>query len=128
MRAEASKPVVMVNSCTGKMGRAVAEAATRAGLTVAPYTLCSEAEAGNTVEVAGQQLQLVGPSTRDQVIEQVGVSFCVEWRRGCRCCISANAAANSVQLQLQLQLSYTEWACACLLHQLLCGPCSLSAY
>lgn len=63
----------MVNSCTGKMGKAVADAAVRAGLTLAPYTLCSEGEAGGNVEVAGQQLQLVGPSTRDKVIDQVGV-------------------------------------------------------
>lgn len=73
VRVHAAKPVVMVNSCTGKMGKAVADAAVRAGLTLAPYTLCSEGEAGGNVEVAGQQLQLVGPSTRDKVIEQVGV-------------------------------------------------------
>jgi hypothetical protein len=71
VRVHAAKPVVMVNSCTGKMGKAVADAAVRAGLTLAPYTLCSEGEAGGNVEVAGQQLQLVGPSTRDKVIEQV---------------------------------------------------------
>jgi hypothetical protein len=72
VRVQASKPVVMVNSCTGKMGKAVADAAVRAGLTLAPYTLCSESEAGQTVEVAGHQMQLIGPSTRDKVIEQVG--------------------------------------------------------
>lgn len=74
VKVHAAKPVVMVNSCTGKMGRAVADAALRAGLTLAPYTLCSDKEAEETkmVEVSGQQLQLVGPSTRDQVIEQVG--------------------------------------------------------
>jgi 4-hydroxy-tetrahydrodipicolinate reductase len=72
VRVQASKPVVMVNSCTGKMGKAVADAAVRAGLTLAPYTLCSEGEAGQTIEVAGHQLQLIGPSTRDKVIEQVG--------------------------------------------------------
>ena len=74
----AAKPVVMVNSCTGKMGKAVADAAVRAGLTLAPYTLCSESEAGGnkTVEVAGQQLQLIGPSSRDQVIEEVGADGC----------------------------------------------------
>lgn len=72
VRVHAAKPVVMVNSCTGKMGKAVADAAVRAGLTLAPYTLCSESEAGGKVEVAGQQLQLVGPSSRDQVIQEVG--------------------------------------------------------
>lgn len=72
VRVQAAKPVVMVNSCTGKMGRAVADAALRAGLTLAPYTLCSENEAGGSVEVAGQQLKLVGPSSRDQIITEVG--------------------------------------------------------
>jgi hypothetical protein len=72
VRVQAAKPVVMVNSCTGKMGRAVADAAVRAGLTLAPYTLCSENEAGGYVEVAGQQLKLVGPSSRDQIITEVG--------------------------------------------------------
>lgn len=74
VKVQAAAPVVMVNSCTGNMGKAVAEAATRAGLTVAPYTLCSESEAAEKkfLEVSGQQLQLVGPSSRDAVIEQVG--------------------------------------------------------
>lgn len=75
-----SKPVVMVNSCTGKMGKAVADAAVRAGLTLAPYTLCSEGEAGQTIEVAGHQLQLIGPSTRDKVIEQVGQVPPAKWQ------------------------------------------------
>jgi hypothetical protein len=70
----------MINSCTGKMGQAVADAAVRAGLTLAPYTLCSKEDAASrgTVEVAGgQQLELVGPSNRDAVIEQVGGAACV---------------------------------------------------
>jgi 4-hydroxy-tetrahydrodipicolinate reductase len=68
-----AKPAVMVNSCTGKMGRAVAEAAVRAGLDLVPFTLCgaSEAAAGQAVEVAGKQLQLVGPDTRDNLIQEV---------------------------------------------------------
>jgi 4-hydroxy-tetrahydrodipicolinate reductase len=71
--ASAQKPAVMVNSCTGKMGRAVAEAATRAGLQVLPFTLCGAAEAqgGATIEVAGQKMELVGPATRDAVIEKL---------------------------------------------------------
>ena len=66
----AAKPVLMVNSCTGNMGRAVAEAAVRAGLQLAPFTLCGAAEAGGVVEVAGTSMQLVGPDTRDAVIDQ----------------------------------------------------------
>jgi dihydrodipicolinate reductase len=71
MAAAAPKPVVMVNSCTGKMGRAVAEAATRAGLQVAPYTLVGAGESGATIDVAGQAMQLVGPDERDAVIERL---------------------------------------------------------
>lgn len=71
--AAAPKPVVMVNSCTGKMGRAVAEAAARAGLNVLPYTLCGAGEAapGKAIEVAGQQVVLVGPAERDALIEEL---------------------------------------------------------
>jgi hypothetical protein len=71
--ASAAKPALMVNSCTGKMGRAVAEAAERAGLQVLPYTLCGAAEAvpGSSIEVAGQQVALVGPSERDALIEKL---------------------------------------------------------
>ncbi|KAF8058119.1 DAPB1 [Scenedesmus sp. PABB004] len=68
-----AKPVLMVNSCTGKMGRSVAEAAVAAGLQLAPFTLCGAAEAagGKSIDVAGVQMQLVGPDARDAVIEQV---------------------------------------------------------
>jgi len=54
------------------MGRAVAEAAVKAGLPLVPYTLCgaAEAAASSSVEVSGQLLKLVGPDTRDQLIEQ----------------------------------------------------------
>lgn len=71
----AAKPTLMVNSCCGKMGRAVAEAAVRAGLPLVPYTLCgaAEAAANSSIEVAGTQMQLVGPDTRDQVIEKVSM-------------------------------------------------------
>eukprot|EP00878_Enallax_costatus_P002429 GHUV01002606.1.p1 GENE.GHUV01002606.1~~GHUV01002606.1.p1 ORF type:complete len:316 (+),score=79.39 GHUV01002606.1:67-1014(+) len=68
----AGKPALMVNSCTGKMGRSVAEAAVRAGLELVPYTLCGAKEAADTpsIEIAGQTLQLVGPDTRDDLIQQ----------------------------------------------------------
>ncbi|KAI8466135.1 MAG: hypothetical protein J3K34DRAFT_434831 [Monoraphidium minutum] len=71
--AAAPKPAVMVNSCTGKMGRAVAEAAARAGLHVLPYTLCGAGEAvpGGAIDVAGQRVALVGPAERDALIEEL---------------------------------------------------------
>lgn len=76
MAANADKPALLINSCLGKMGQAVAEAATAAGVTVLPYTLCAEGEAatrgnGGTINVAGQQLQLVEPSGRDQLLQQL---------------------------------------------------------
>jgi 4-hydroxy-tetrahydrodipicolinate reductase len=74
---QATKPALMVNSCTGKMGRAVAEAAVKAGLPLVPYTLCgaAEAAASSSVEVSGQLLKLVGPDTRDQLIEQASTAI-----------------------------------------------------
>lgn len=109
----AAKPVVMVNSCTGKMGRAVADAAVRAGLTLAPYTLCSESEAGDkkTVEVSGHQLQLIGPSTRDEVIEQVSVGGYVvtlavacQFRAGLGCAVPIIPPAQSTHTRKSSQL------------------------
>lgn len=69
----APKPAVMVNSVTGKMGRAVAEAAAHAGLQVLPYTLCGAGEAvpGAAVDVAGRRVALVGPAERDALIERL---------------------------------------------------------
>ena len=73
MAAADAKPVLMVNSCTGKMGRAVAEAALRAGLEVLPYTLCGAGELQRqaSVDVSGKTVQLVGPDTRDELIERL---------------------------------------------------------
>jgi dihydrodipicolinate reductase len=52
------------------MGQAVAEATQRAGLELVPYTLCAaNVEDGNRhIEVAGQRVELVGPSARDAAI------------------------------------------------------------
>lgn len=70
--AAAPRPAVMVNSATGKMGRSVSEAAARAGLAVVPFSLVGEeALAGSKIDVAGQQVELVGPQQRDAVIERL---------------------------------------------------------
>eukprot|EP00877_Chromochloris_zofingiensis_P003502 jgi/Chrzof1/13152/Cz07g21240.t1 len=73
MAAAGERPALMVNSCTGKMGQAVAEAAVRAGLELLPYTLCGagEAAAKSHVQLAGHQVQLVGPDSRDDLIQHV---------------------------------------------------------
>lgn len=100
----AAKPVVMINSCTGKMGQAVAEAALRAGLSLAPYSLCSDKEAAErgAVEVSGQQLQLVGPSTRDAVVEKVGVGSCG---------VCVGAAALPVHVRVRVRAGLCQQLC-----------------
>eukprot|EP00195_Chlamydomonas_chlamydogama_P008875 CAMPEP_0202901104 /NCGR_PEP_ID=MMETSP1392-20130828/13292_1 /ASSEMBLY_ACC=CAM_ASM_000868 /TAXON_ID=225041 /ORGANISM="Chlamydomonas chlamydogama, Strain SAG 11-48b" /LENGTH=279 /DNA_ID=CAMNT_0049587605 /DNA_START=162 /DNA_END=1001 /DNA_ORIENTATION=- len=67
------KPQIMVNSCTGKMGQAVGEAALRAGLDLVPYTLCSTNDSvKQTVDVGGTAVKLVAPGPdRDALVEQL---------------------------------------------------------
>mmetsp|Transcript_18705 Transcript_18705/g.52566 ORF Transcript_18705/g.52566 Transcript_18705/m.52566 type:complete len:335 (-) Transcript_18705:156-1160(-) len=69
----APKPQIMVNSMTGKMGQAVADATRRAGLQLVPYTLCASdvAAASKSLTVDGQQIELVGPETRDAAIGEI---------------------------------------------------------
>ncbi|KAG2492224.1 hypothetical protein HYH03_009469 [Edaphochlamys debaryana] len=70
-----SKPKVqlMVNSCTGKMGQAVAEAAMRAGVEVVPYTLCGPSDTVDKSHVSVQdvKMELVPPATRDEKVQQL---------------------------------------------------------
>lgn len=61
------KPQLLVNSCTGKMGQAVAEAALRAGVELVPFTLCGPGEQ-KPVSIQGHNIALVGPSERDEKI------------------------------------------------------------
>lgn len=71
-----AKPQLLVTSCTGKMGKAVAEAAIKAGVEVVPFTLCGEREASQgSIEVMGQQVQLVGPSGRDEKIQELKAQY-----------------------------------------------------
>lgn len=68
----ASGPQLMINSVTGKMGQAVAEAAVRAGVEVIPFSLCSPSEEGQTsVKVAGHSIELVGAKGRDEAIQRL---------------------------------------------------------
>eukprot|EP00955_Chlamydomonas_euryale_P101666 365362-Chlamydomonas_euryale.AAC.21 len=61
--AAGAKPALLINSCTGKMGQAVGEAALRAGLEVLPYTFSSAADASRnaTVDVGGVAVATVPP-------------------------------------------------------------------
>lgn len=58
-----NKPALLINSCTGKMGQSVGEAALRAGLTVLPYTFSSLSDCGRnpTVNVGGVAVKTVPP-------------------------------------------------------------------
>jgi 4-hydroxy-tetrahydrodipicolinate reductase len=62
-------PAIMVNSCTGKMGHATAEAVVRAGLELVPFTFCgsSQGVAVGSIGVAGVPVERVSPENRAQV-------------------------------------------------------------
>jgi hypothetical protein len=66
-------PAILVNSCTGKMGHATAEAVVRAGLTLIPYTFTgrSEAVAVGNVGVCGVPVELITPQERQSALESI---------------------------------------------------------
>ncbi|KAF7113118.1 hypothetical protein RHSIM_RhsimUnG0159300 [Rhododendron simsii] len=57
-----------VNGCTGKMGKAVVEAAVSAGLDVVPVSFSSLEVSGKTVQVGGKKIQVYGPSDRENIL------------------------------------------------------------
>ncbi|KAF9663113.1 hypothetical protein SADUNF_Sadunf17G0004700 [Salix dunnii] len=59
---------IMVNGCNGKMGSSVILAANSAGLQILPKSFGPEKEAGNTVEVFGNEIKIHGPSERESVL------------------------------------------------------------
>lgn len=63
----------MVNSCTGKMGHATAEAVIRAGLPLIPFSFTgrSEAVAVGNVGVCGVPVELVSPSERQEALDLI---------------------------------------------------------
>ncbi|KAK9915893.1 hypothetical protein WJX75_005724 [Coccomyxa subellipsoidea] len=67
----------MVNSCTGKMGHATAEAVVRAGLQLVPlsFTGASEAVAVGNVGVAGIPVELIAPEERQAAMERVKAQY-----------------------------------------------------
>ncbi|KAJ1429539.1 hypothetical protein SESBI_08311 [Sesbania bispinosa] len=62
---------VMVNACTGKMGKAVINAAEAAGLHVVPVSFGCEEESGQTFEICGKEFLVHGPSDRESVLASV---------------------------------------------------------
>uniref|UniRef100_A0A2P2JWT1 Uncharacterized protein MANES_05G207900 n=1 Tax=Rhizophora mucronata TaxID=61149 RepID=A0A2P2JWT1_RHIMU len=59
---------IMVNSCNGQMGKAVIRAADSAGLQILPVSIGPAEESGNTVQVFGKKMQMLGPKDRESVL------------------------------------------------------------
>lgn len=63
--------LVMVNGIPGNMGRIVAETCVARGLTLVPFSLTGEIIVENEAIVAGQTIQLLKPSNREERIGEV---------------------------------------------------------
>ncbi|KAJ6850435.1 4-hydroxy-tetrahydrodipicolinate reductase 1, chloroplastic-like [Iris pallida] len=61
---------VLVNGCTGKMGKAVAEAAVSAGLQLLPITFSSSEKSG-FLQLGSTNIQIFGPSKREHVLSDI---------------------------------------------------------
>mmetsp|Transcript_4409 Transcript_4409/g.12723 ORF Transcript_4409/g.12723 Transcript_4409/m.12723 type:complete len:332 (-) Transcript_4409:463-1458(-) len=68
---------IMVNSCSGKMGHATAEAVVRAGLELVPISFTGESEgiAVESIGVSGIPVELILPEKRQLVMEQVKMDY-----------------------------------------------------
>ncbi|KAL8166416.1 hypothetical protein V2J09_007915 [Rumex salicifolius] len=61
---------IMVNSCTGRMGKAVIEAAVSAGLHIIPASFGSAEDSGS-VQIGGKQIHLLGYDNREKTLASV---------------------------------------------------------
>ncbi|KAL7209356.1 hypothetical protein ACSBR1_030981 [Camellia fascicularis] len=59
---------ILVNGCTGKMGKAVIEAIASKGIHLVPISFSRSNESGKIVQVGGKEIQLYGPSERESVL------------------------------------------------------------
>ncbi|XP_028064693.1 4-hydroxy-tetrahydrodipicolinate reductase 2, chloroplastic-like isoform X2 [Camellia sinensis] len=59
---------ILVNGCTGKMGKAVIEAVASKGIHLVPISFSRSNESGKIVQVGGKEIQLYGPSERESVL------------------------------------------------------------
>lgn len=66
---------IMVNSCSGKMGKAVIKAADSAGLQIVPASFGAAEESGQTVEVCGKEILVHGPSERESVLASISQKY-----------------------------------------------------
>ncbi|XP_030456205.2 4-hydroxy-tetrahydrodipicolinate reductase 1, chloroplastic isoform X2 [Syzygium oleosum] len=74
LQVRASKKLdipIMVNSSSGKMGKAVIKAAESAGLDIIPMSFGCAEEAGKSVQVCGKEIKVHGPSDRESVLASV---------------------------------------------------------
>ncbi|KAF2325635.1 hypothetical protein GH714_031508 [Hevea brasiliensis] len=62
---------IMVNGCSGKMGKAVIKAADSAGLQILPVSFGSPDESGNIVQVCGNDIKIHGPPEREDVLASI---------------------------------------------------------
>lgn len=62
---------IMVNGCTGKMGKAVSEAAVSAGLHLIPVSFSSAEDIVQTIQVGGKDIQVHGPSERESILSSI---------------------------------------------------------
>ncbi|KAK4482122.1 hypothetical protein RD792_009261 [Penstemon davidsonii] len=62
---------IKVNGCTGKMGRAVLEAAISAGLEPVPVALGGPEDDGKILDIDGMQIEVQGTSQREDVLSSV---------------------------------------------------------
>ncbi|RAL37994.1 hypothetical protein DM860_000688 [Cuscuta australis] len=66
--SQKSAPCIMVNGCTGKMGRAVLEAAISAGLQPVPVAFSSTEDSGKILDVAGKKITVHAPIDRESTL------------------------------------------------------------
>ncbi|KAG0459204.1 hypothetical protein HPP92_022332 [Vanilla planifolia] len=66
---------ILINGCTGKMGRAVANAAVSAGIQLIPVTFSSMEKPNRTLKVGNVEIQILGPSEKENVLSSVYNEF-----------------------------------------------------
>lgn len=66
---------IMVNGCSGKMGKAIISAAEAAGLNVVPVSFGSAQESEQTVQVGTKEILVHGPSERESTLESLLIKY-----------------------------------------------------
>ncbi|KAL8171090.1 hypothetical protein V2J09_022894, partial [Rumex salicifolius] len=66
---------IMVNSCSGRMGKAVVEAAVSAGLHIVPSSFGSAEESGQSVQVGGKEIELLSYDDREKTLASIADEY-----------------------------------------------------